>query len=80
MSEFVVASDVPMRRGSNDKYPFGSMSVGDSFFVPGVTTKTSPGANRFTGQNGRVRFPDRGFTVRSTTEDGIAGVRCWRTK
>lgn len=58
------------------KYPWASMRVGDSFFVP------LPVGRSFTAHNGQMkRKPDNGrYEVRRVTENGNAGVRVWRTR
>lgn len=55
----------PSQRG---KYPFTAMEVGDSFFVPGVTTSKLVNAAQAHRSNGRK------YTTR--TENG--GARVWR--
>lgn len=63
----VPISRVP-RLGRNALYPWQDMKVGDSFFVPGYTTKTF-GRTAAAG----VRY---GMTFSVRTQDG--GVRVWR--
>lgn len=67
--------------GRESIYPWGALEVGDSFFVPGKET------NKFgsTLATGRKQFHDaegnktRDFKAANVTENGIAGLRVWRT-
>ena len=68
---------IPERRrgpGAPEKYPWREMAVGDSFFVPGITSA------KFGGTPLSMRNAGRVFARRSWTEDGVKGVRVWRTK
>lgn len=75
MSEFTIEKGIPVAksigRGRKNKYPFGAMEVGDSFFV-----KEGKGKNisRVCCMYGKSLT--RRFTCR--TVDG--GVRVWRTE
>ena len=72
MADIAVEKDVPLPaplRGSG-KYPWRSMAVGDSFFVPGMTTASIAGSVH----SAYKRLPGWKFTSR--TVDG--GVRVWR--
>lgn len=78
---YKVESGVPIppresnKMGAPRKYPFWSMRVGDSFFVPKV------GANTMNGAIGYVqKKTGYVFTRRSVIEDGVSGVRIWRAK
>ena len=76
---FKVEKGVPIpvaRRGTEKKYPFSDLEIGDSFFVSGKLVVT------FSGQvsTAAKRMPGRRFTARTVTENGIKGVRVWRTK
>jgi hypothetical protein len=54
------------------KYPFSTMAVGDSFFVPGMVRQRMAGPIRY------ASCECRKFTTRRTVENGIPGLRVWR--
>lgn len=56
-------------------YPFRSMEVGDSFFVPGKTTRAMAGA--VAGARKRLGLK---FAARTITENRVTGVRIWRVE
>ena len=62
------------------KYPFGSLEVGQSFFVPHVDTKKMTASTKFW----RNKFPDRMWVTRKQTKEingeQVEGVRIWRTE
>lgn len=55
------------------KYPFATMEVGQSVFLPGRTPATALNATRVYSQ--RTGFK---FSVRAWEEDGVQGARVWR--
>ena len=57
------------------KYPWPDMEVGDSFFLPGIKTADFSGAAHSAGLR-----TGKKFSLRSVTEDGVEGARCWRVK
>lgn len=66
--------DKNVPRTTRRKYPFKDMEVGDSFFAPDKTTHSMGGAiahakNTLGGQ----------YAMRTVTENGVSGVRVWRT-
>lgn len=65
-----------MQLGRRSKYPFDIMDVGDSFFVPGRDGKSFGG----TVTAARKRLTDMAFEMRTVKEDGVIGVRVWRTE
>ena len=72
MSEFVIETGYPFpeKRSRVSLYPWASMAVGDSFFIPGATyKKISPCARAATLRNGKT------FKCRNVE----GGVRVWRT-
>ena len=73
-----IQSNIPIpedHRGGFYRYKWDEMGIGDSFFVPGISIQSlSSAANR-----AAARFEMR-FTCRTVTEDGIEGVRVWRTE
>lgn len=74
-----VTDAVPMPKpiaGRQRVYPFDKLEPGSSFFVPG--------ANKSNHVSPSIRWwkrahPEQVFTVRKVTEDGVTGVRVWRT-
>jgi hypothetical protein len=60
---------IPGKRGL--KYPFLSLAVGDSFFVPGGTQKDVTGYMTWAQKKSKFRFTAR-------TIEG--GIRVWRIK
>lgn len=62
--------------GRPPKYPFLSLKLGDSFFVPGKTvTRFSPNSSQF-----KKVHPEFNFTSRAAIKAGVKGVRVWRIK
>lgn len=60
---------VNLRNLNNLKYPWADMQIGDSFFVPGITSAPIQSAKTYAQRKfGRV------FTARSVKD----GVRVWR--
>jgi len=59
--------------GRYAKYPWDTMEVGDSFFVPGITTV------RFSMTSLTKRLKPKKFTARTMVKDSQNGVRVWRT-
>ena len=59
---------IPKRR---TKWPFADMEVGDSFFAPGFAS------DEFSGRT--KHYAPKKFTVRTVIENGVRGVRVWRT-
>jgi hypothetical protein len=55
--------------GRVSRFPFSQLEVGDSFFVPGRKYMTTP-----------MSVSDRTFVKRRITENGVPGMRVWRTK
>lgn len=71
---------LPDRRyngGRKPKYPFDQMTVGQSFFVPADGTKKKSVRAAAHGANKRSDG-NRTFVTRSTTENGVEGIRVWR--
>ena len=75
---FEVRKDVPIpaavREGfaKPSKYPFADMAVGDMFFVPGAKKSFSSLASAAGKRLGRK------FSTRAVTDNGVAGIGCWR--
>ena len=66
-------------RGAPNKYPFKSMEVGDSFFVPVGKFKTIAALQSSVMNSGAVSLGGRGnVSSRAVTEDEVEGVRTWR--
>lgn len=67
-------------RGAPSKYPFKSMRVGDSFFVPLGKFKSSAALQSSVMNSGAVMLGGRGYVSScAVTEGGMEGVRTWRT-
>ena len=60
--------------GSAPKYPWRTMEVGDSFFVGHMDSQQVSSGAAAAG-----RKLSRRFVTRRLIEDGIAGIRVWRT-
>jgi hypothetical protein len=71
VTDIPIDKGVPLPKGRREpKYPWASMEVGDSFFVPGtISTSAATAASK------RLGF---GFVRRSVVENGVAGIRFWR--
>ncbi len=68
---------IPQSRGrSLRKYPWECLNVGQSFFVPG--DKQASIVSAAWGWAKR-QSPGARFTSRKVVENGVAGVRVWRT-
>jgi len=81
MSKFPITSSVPFPDkppAREAKYPWTSMSAGDSFFAPEHTTAFGMDWPRLTTAYGRKCVPGSVWRVRTVVEDGIQGVRVWR--
>jgi len=71
---FKIDSSIPVPPRKDAKYPFASMVVGQSFFVPeSEATKSSISTCA-------IRAKPMRFTYRTVTENGVVGTRCWRTE
>lgn len=55
------------------KYPLRDMAVGESFFVPGVHQRQIGASIRY------ATCDCRKFATRRVTENGVRGLRIWRT-
>lgn len=62
---------IPLRKRfiRQSRYPFLSMAIDESFFIPGRKQISIPAS---------VRSTTRKFVQRGTTENGVPGVRVWR--
>ena len=81
---FPIEKNVPMpRHRRSNNYNFSEMDVGDSFFVPASNdmgcAKTQNSLCNST-RTIRKKHPDRRFETHVVTEEGVAGVRCWRVE
>lgn len=74
---------IPRARGGRGAvWPWRKMDVGDSFFAAGYASRAesrSPGQPVLTVSHGARVVPGSRWAVRAVVEDGIAGVRVWRT-
>jgi hypothetical protein len=79
MTDEVYRNDIPLpqpKRGRmNESLTALAMGcpVGSSFFVPGITSQKLGGGLSY------VRRKGMAFSCRNVTENGVAGVRIWRT-
>lgn len=77
---------IPTERGQPAKYPFRSLvEVGDSFFFETGPERQEAVANSISSLSSMywpTAFPGakRKFSFRRLIEDGVYGVRVWRTK
>ena len=87
--EVEIRSDIPVPRTPRAtqnvirKYPFHRMLVGDSFFLVSeepdariLQQRLSAAARRFV----KKHHPKRRYACRKREEEGVLGVRVWRTK
>lgn len=74
MSEYKIEKGVPTPHKTDRVYPFSQMEIGDSFFIPNLST--SDGRYQSVSSAGRGQFKrhNKKFSMRS--ENG--GVRVWR--
>ena len=78
--EFTIEKNVPMpERRVYRRYNFGDMVVGDSIFVPGVTTKRLSTSYSYYGKRTGKLFIGR--TVKEKRKGKLVpGVRIWRVE
>jgi len=70
---------VPSRCGAMTKYPFKDMEVGDSFFVPNKKSmEITPAITQFK-RSSKGQYFGWTFACRKVQEEGVTGVRVWRT-
>jgi hypothetical protein len=60
---------------SERKYPWSTMAVGDSFFVPAGDKPAHKVQQRLAGAS---KPKGKKFTSRVQVEEGVTGVRVWR--
>jgi hypothetical protein len=72
---FQIRQDVPLPEGARNRYPFGQLQVGDSFFVPDRTATSL----RASAATYRKKNEGWNFTVRDAEVDGTTGALIWRT-
>jgi len=84
-TQYHIQKEIPIpdrKRGGRPKYPWQSMDLGDSFFVPcrGKPPDTQRALIRrllSSANVQRIHYGTR-FTARSVTENDVVGVRVWR--
>jgi hypothetical protein len=78
VSEIKIDKGIPIAPNTSGRraiYPWAEMQIGDSFFVPGKTTR------QFAGHFSRAKARySMNFVVRVVTENEVTGVRVWRTE
>ena len=79
MIVFNIEKGVPLPKdyGLKDRLPLTDMEPGDSFFVPIMDEQAGRVRNRIAQH--AYRSKGMKFTLRSVTEDGVEGIRVWRT-
>ena len=70
---YELTDSIPQPPHGNTKYPFSDMAVDQSFFVPGPNPPIRNSASNFSKKSGMK------FACRVVTEDGVRGIRVWRT-
>jgi hypothetical protein len=76
----------PDRDNERPKWPWHAMDVGDSFFAAGyvqtVAAKKRGGGSEkiMATAGGRNVIPGSGWALHNVTENGVRGVRVWRTR
>ena len=80
ISGHVHGRQVRHRSGRNNRLPFHDMQPGDHVFLAGYTTdpKKEPGLRKI-NMSAYNEGNTRVWTVRSTAENGLRGVRVFRT-
>ncbi len=87
-TDFPIRTDLPLLkrrwgRGRPKQYPWSTTPVGGSFFIPGGRISTHdarPGCTRLINLGHACKtVPGSRWAKRSVTEDGVNGVRVWRT-
>lgn len=63
---------IPERTNGTRRYPLADMAVGDSFFIPGGKRYVNIAASL-------NRHRPKTFTTRKCEEQGVSGLRVWRT-
>ena len=63
---------VPNGAGAPSKYPTKFLEIGDSFFAAGAKQPSIASA--------LFHYKPKKFVTRSVTENGVCGVRVWRTE
>jgi len=91
MSEFEVEDGVPIPPWAKGRtmprsplrIAVESLEIGQSIFVPkvrGIDLSRTKSRVTTAGQNAKLTFPSRKFSVRLHEKDGVSGARIWRTK
>ena len=70
--------DIPPPTPRGEKSPFAKMQVGDSVFFPGENKADAQHPAYMSARN-YVKRKGFGFTLRSVEENGVKGIRIWRT-
>lgn len=88
MTEYKIESGIAIPKKKSARYAKGTgllgkvgiLKVGESIFRRDISGTKSSGQS-IVSSAGRIvtgRFPERRFTTRVVTEDGVKGVRIWR--
>jgi hypothetical protein len=66
------------RPAKENSIPWELLEPGDSLFLPGYSTRTTPGHKQLNMTLLNFRFPGRKFTSRRLSSGGVTGIRVWR--
>lgn len=79
-SQIKIEKNIPLPKNTAlwEKYPFGEMEVGDSFYVENMNaSRFSPLIQGYVRSLERPGAPLKKFSCKSNSE---GGMRCWRVK
>ena len=69
-----------IRPPKKNSIPWELLEPGDSLFLPGYSTRTTPNHKQLNMTLLNLRFPGRKFTSRRLSSGGVTGIRVWRTQ
>lgn len=67
---------MPHSKGEGYKYAFATMKIGDSFWVPDDLHTRSPQSSAYAYKR---KHEGWNYTSRREMQDGVRGIRIWRT-
>jgi hypothetical protein len=72
---FKITDDIPVPGlKGKEKYPWSQMKIGQSIFIPGDSYRAGQAAKKWGKERGVT------FIARLLVENGVKGLRVWRTK
>lgn len=83
MTSFTIDQGIPLpSKARSSKYPFADMSVGDSFFIAESSDQTTFRAKSsvYSAMTKYAKATGTKYTIRSVSENGVNGLRVWRTE